>query len=267
MLFALNLKKSLTKDPKARPRPLNHDERTQQVLNIMSNEFQGALDDLHQFTSKKLMKIKEKKTELMKFNFSTSHDFPPEFKIKGFAENIKVTKETKLLGIMLTNDLKWERNTEYLCTKAYKRIWILRRLKQLDIEPLTILEVYVKEIRSILELAVPAWHSGLTHKQSADIERVQRVAVRIILSDWKSGKCHMTYDMALVTLDLEPLYQRRENICKKFANRTLKFRHKDMFKQSHEHFTRNKPKYEAQSCNTQRFYKSPLNYLTRLLNE
>ena len=61
MLFALNLKKSLTKDPKARPRPLNHDERTQQVLNIMSNEFQGALDDLHQFTSKKQMKIKEKK--------------------------------------------------------------------------------------------------------------------------------------------------------------------------------------------------------------
>ena len=73
---------------------------------------------------------------------------------------------------MITNDLKWERNTEFICKKAYRKIWILRRLKQLDIEPLYILEVYVKEIRSILELAVPAWHSGLTQKQSADIERI-----------------------------------------------------------------------------------------------
>ena len=101
----------------------------------------------------------------MKFNFSNNNDFPPEFKIKGFEENIKVTDETKLLGIVITNDLKWERNTHFICTKAYRKIWILRRLKQLDIEPLYILEVYLKEIRSILELAVPAWHSGLTNNQ------------------------------------------------------------------------------------------------------
>ena len=69
----------------------------------------------------------------------------------------------------------------------------------------------MKEIRSILELAVPAWHSGLTVKQAADIERVQRVAVAIILSDYKTGKCEMSYNMALVTLDLEPLDIRREN--------------------------------------------------------
>ena len=31
----------------------------------------------------------------MKFNFSTTNDFPPEFKIAGFAEKIEVKKETK----------------------------------------------------------------------------------------------------------------------------------------------------------------------------
>ena len=54
-------------------------------------------------------------------------------------------------------------------------------MKLLDVEPLVMLDVYLKEIRSILELAVPAWHSGLTQKQSADIERVQRVAVKSYL--------------------------------------------------------------------------------------
>ena len=269
MLFALNLKKSLTGDQNTRPRPLNFNERTHHILD-MNNEFQDALDDLHQFTSSKQMRVKEKKTELMKFNFSSSYDFPPELKLNGFTQNIKVTKETKLLGVMITDDLKWESNTEYICTKAYRKIWILRRLKKLDIEPLYIMEVYLKEIRSILELAVPAWHSGLTSQQTADIERVQRVAVQIILSDLKTGKCHMSYDMALVTLGLEPLHHRREKLCKNFAIRTLKSRHKDMFnrfKKSHEYSTRNKPKFETKSCNTQRFYKSPLNYLTRLLNE
>ena len=86
---------------------------------------------------------------------------------------------------MLSDDLKWKRNNEYICKKAYKKMWTLRRMKVLDIEPYVILDVYIKGIRSVLELAVPAWHTGLTQKQSADIERVQRVAVSIILSDYK----------------------------------------------------------------------------------
>ena len=32
-------------------------------------------------------------------------------------------------------------------------------------------DVYIKEIRSILEFAVPVWHSGLTRKQALDGNR------------------------------------------------------------------------------------------------
>ena len=67
-------------------------------------------------------------------------------------------------------------------------------MKVLGVDPYVIIDVYVKEIRAILELAVPAWHSGLTKKQSAYIERVQRVAVSIILSDCKTGKSDVYYD-------------------------------------------------------------------------
>ena len=88
-------------------------------------------------------------------------------------------------------------------------------MKVLDVEPLVILDVYTKEIRS-------AWNRGLTQKQVADIERVQRVAVSVILSDCKTGYCEFSYNMALVILDLEPLDVRRENLCKTFAKKTLK---------------------------------------------
>ena len=92
----------------------------------------------------------------------------------------------------------------------------------MDLDPSIICDVYVKEIRSLLKLTVPAWHSGLTLKQSADIERVQKVAVKVILSDLATGKS----DMALVVLDLEPLEVRRERLCLSFAKKTLKSRHK-----------------------------------------
>jgi hypothetical protein len=154
------------------------------------------------FATNKLLKIKEKKTQVMKFNFTRSHDFPPELNIEGFNDQLEVINETKLLGVVLSNDLKWEANTDYICTRAYKKMWTLRRMKVLDIEPLVMLEVYMKEIRSVLELAVPAWHSGLTLKQTADIERVQRVAVAIILSDCTTGKCEYSYDMALKPLKI-----------------------------------------------------------------
>ena len=82
-------------------------------------------------------------------------------------------------------------------------------MKVFDIEPSVILDVYLKEIRSLLELAVPAWHSGLTQRRKSDIERVQQVAVHVILSDCRTGKSEFNYDMALVTLDIEPLQVRR----------------------------------------------------------
>ena len=49
-------------------------------------------------------------------------------------------------------------------------------MKVSDVEPSIICDVYIKEIRTLLELAV-------TQTQSEDIERVQKVAVYIILSD------------------------------------------------------------------------------------
>ena len=203
MLSAFNLKKWLIDGPVKK-------------LNMNNNQLQMDLNNLHQYTSRKLMKIKEKKTQLMKFNFSKAHDFTPEFNIEGFKANIEVVQEAKILGIILTEDLKWEANTQYICAKAFKRMWILRRMKKLDVEPLILLDIYVKEIRSVLELAVPAWHCSLTKKQSADIERVQKVAISIILRGI-TEESQYSYDMALVILGLEPLYIRRDKLCMNFV--------------------------------------------------
>ena len=109
-------------------KPLTKDERTGQVLPSANNTLQDQLHDLKKFADQKLLKIKEKKTNLMKFNFAKIHDFPPELKIGGFKNDLEVVSETKLLGIVLTNDLKWSANTEYICKKAFKNMFTLRRM-------------------------------------------------------------------------------------------------------------------------------------------
>ena len=102
--------------------------------------------------------------------------------------------------------------------------------------------------------------------QTSAIERVQKVAVSIILSN-QFGKCEYSYDMALVLLSIEPLADRRYKLCKTFARKTLKSRHADIFKTNpNQHSTRSRPEFFMEKCNTNRFFNSPINYLTRILN-
>ena len=43
---------------------------------------------------------------------------------------------------------------------------------RIGIESVVMLDDYLKEIHSVVKLEVPAWHRGLTVKQSADIKRI-----------------------------------------------------------------------------------------------
>ena len=175
-----------------------------------------------------------------------------------------MTEQVKLLGIIITSDLKWEANTSYICNKALKKMWVLRRLKKLDVHLSFLIDVYKKKVRSLLEIAVPAWHCGLTASQSDDIERVQKTAMCIILGE------RLPSAQARNILDLELLSERREKICKRFAKKTLKSRHADMFEKNskaNQYNTRFRNPFTHSKCNTDRFYNSPINFLTRILNE
>ena len=62
----------------------------------------------------------------------------------------------------LQSDMKWTSNTEQMILKAYKRLWSLRRLKGMGATLEDLKDVYLKQVRSVLELAVPAWNGALT---------------------------------------------------------------------------------------------------------
>ena len=69
------------------------------------------------------------------------------------------------------------------------------------------------------------WHYSITEEEKADIERVQKVACKVILKERYSS-----YENALLTLDLQTLSERRDILCLRFAKKCLKMpQTKDMF--------------------------------------
>ena len=208
------------------------------------------------------MLVNNDKSSVMMFTTSRTKAFPAEIFLNG--KNLEVKQKMRILGVIVSSDLRWEENTDHICKKAYKNMWVLRRMKSLKMDIFTIMDYYMNEVRVYLELAAPVWHSGLTLKLSADIERVQRVAVSVLL-----GRADFDYGRSCALLGLKPLNVRRQELCKRFAMKTASpgCRHNDLFRiQSSGHNTRGEF-YREHFCHSNRFYKSALPYLTRTLNQ
>ena len=110
-------------------------------------------------------------------------------------------------------------------------------------------------------MAVPVWHSGLTKKQSKDIERVQKTALYIIF-----GENYHDYDVACTLAEIEPLDVRREQLCLKFASKDAKKPTSLFTKCETTMNLRSNNVVIEPKCNTSRFKKSSIPYLARLLN-
>ena len=181
--MGVNLKKCLVTDSKSEwQRPLNYRERTEHILPDINNLLQFYLSDAEIFFNQNKLKINKHKTQVMLFNKSRKWDFHPELHFSD-GTALEVISEIKLVGVVLSDDLSWHKNTQFICDKARIKLWILRRMLNLDLNHDQLFDVYCKEVRSILEFGVPVWHPGLTKKDSNNIERIQRVAFWIILQE------------------------------------------------------------------------------------
>ena len=65
-------------------------------------------------------------------------------------------------------------------------------------------QVYITLVRSLLEQSSTVWHSSLSQQNKIDLERVQKLALKIILKDQ-----FISYEHALNILELETL----KNLC------------------------------------------------------
>jgi hypothetical protein len=121
----------------------------------------------------------------------------------------------KLLGVIISQDLTWNRHVDYILKKANSRLYALRQLKKAGLTQHDLLKIYCSLVRSCIEYASPVW-SDLTQNLTNLIESVQKRALRIILPSLAYTKMHALTRSGLETLTIA---SRRSNACQMFVEK------------------------------------------------
>ena len=146
----------------------------------------------------------------MIFNSTEKYQFSTRLHLNN--EMIEHLQITRLLGTIISDDLTWNLNTLNIVTKANARMELVRKVAGFGASVEDLKNVYFLFVRSLLEQSAMVWHSRLAAENSADLERVQKSAVKLIL-----GEKYIDYEKSLIQLDMESLFDRRENLCLNFA--------------------------------------------------
>ena len=220
-------------------------------------------NDISEYAELHQLKINQDKTKIMSVNFSRKFDFFPKLFIGD--RQLDVVKSTKLLGIIISSDLKWNEHPSYIVNKASKHLWFLRRLSKLGAAKLTLLEMFQLSIRNLAEQGVPIFTGALSRGNINDFENIQKQAFKVILRG-----DYLNYENALSTLDQETLEERRVDISLRFAKKCVKHpKMKYLFKRKVKNRTRVGPKLKfiEPRVNSARGEKGPISFFIRLLND
>ena len=245
--------------------PLPWWESSGKLLPNANTFLQSEIDTLKKISDDREMVLNPSKTKLMIINFTQDHQYQSLLTVPGSSSPIELAFETKLLGYWLTVDMKPETHIAYILKTAYRRLWAISRLKAAAVSDDDILFFFQMKIRSVLEYSSPAFNSMLTVENISDIERVQKIVLKVIL-DTK----YLNYDQACQILKTESLQSRRKSLALKFALKAVKSdHHKHLFKQRKSTYykLRNLKSFEVPFCHTERYKNSPVPYLTELLND
>ena len=266
ILESLNLKKCLVTANPNFIGPMNFHERNRKILPAHESILQHKLEDLQNFTKENLMLINKQKTVIIPFNFSKSYDFVPTLSFPGEEYPLSVVYETKLLGVTIRSDLSFSTHVNNIVKAASSCMWLLLRFRDMGANRDQLLNLWFQKGRSILEFASPVFFSRLTEEDKKKIEGCQRKAFAIILQ-----KEFKSYANALVVLGQNTLEDRRIQAAIKFGQKCLTNpKHMDMFPRNvsiHNEGRRSRKPYKEYFCRTNRFYRSSIPTITRLLNE
>ena len=152
------------------------------------------------------MQLKESKCKEPRINFSTGvFSFDP---IIINNKDIEVVHSVKLLGLTITDNLKWNNHIESVC-KISTRLYFLRQLKRAKLPPKD-----VTCVRPVAEYACEVFHDSLPKYLSDDLERMQRRACKIILPEHG-------YKDSLNVLNIPQLNDRRQNLTTKLFEKIV----------------------------------------------
>ena len=90
------------------------------------------------------MTISKTKTKGILLNPLRKYDFEPQLSIEQGCY-VEVVEEQKILGHIIRSDMETISNKEFICKKAHRMMWFLRRLKSLGCPNAELIELIKKQ--------------------------------------------------------------------------------------------------------------------------
>lgn len=125
----------------------------------------------------------------------------------------------KLLGIQISNDLKWDNHVNSLINRASKKLYLIIQLKRSGANVKHLLQTYKSMVRPVIEYGSEIFHPGLTVELNTNIERLQKRALKLITPG-------LSYEESMERLKMKTLAERRKDQCKKLFERMKEPTHK-----------------------------------------
>ena len=141
-------------------RPVPYHSRTELYLPDNVNPLLDQLNSIIQFAHANQMKLNTKNTVVMTFTRSRTLDFQPKLFLD--EKLLDVVESSRLIGIMFSSDLKWHLHVKFITKKFMKKLWALRRTKDIGGSTKDLLNVYMVQMRCLAEQGCPAWNGALT---------------------------------------------------------------------------------------------------------
>jgi hypothetical protein len=222
-----------------------------QKLEIEANQI---VNSVVQYFNENRLKVNTKKSNFLLFNKRKTRPFDLGIQIDD--EPLVQLDKTKLLGLVLDDELKWDAHIDELCLKISKGLFVIRRLKELcNINILK--QAYYAFIYSHINYGIELW--GNSTKQNLNrILKVQKNVIRCITGMGYRESCRSSFtQMNLLT------------VINLFIFRMfLAAKSKDYGKNldCHSHDTRNKHKLHITSHRTTLFQKSHIHMAIKFIN-
>lgn len=210
------------------------------------------------------MKINCAKTQLI--IFTPDNGYKASASINTGGGVVLSQEDMKLLGFMIGTTPDASAQVQHMKTKFRKKFWSLIHLRRAGLKEERLFKLYCTMIRPVLETNCVVFGPMLTRGQASDLERLQKLAIRLCFGFDKS------YEVILEENRIESLEERRKKAVRKFAAKTIeadgRFARKWLIPRDNvETNLRRRRPYVERRARTERMYKSPLMNLQRVAND
>ncbi|CAB4035126.1 RNA-directed DNA polymerase from transposon BS, partial [Paramuricea clavata] len=121
------------------------------VSEVIPNDGVSSLpdkvDEVNKWSNDNKFQLNPGECKELRINFTTQPFAEEPLNING--KPFEIVKSANVLGMIVTNDLKWNKHVSNTVEKASKRLYLLRQLKRAEVETRSLYKFYTAGVYKI----------------------------------------------------------------------------------------------------------------------